>query len=133
MPVRQTSIETTALSITLLAVATIVYYEAGAECGFPRSPPEVEKGEPPLSPTDEMIQQAEKVMQDLTEGVECSPGSAPDGNTTEGTLQSVREHLGLDESPGVPHVRHPEEYDRTRGRARRQGIRSPAAGCWILL
>ena len=99
VPVRQTSIETMALLITLLAVATIVYYEAGAEFGFPRTSPEVEKGEPPLLSTDDMIQQAEKVMQDLTEGVECPPGSAPNGNMLEGDQNRVIDGFSTTETP----------------------------------
>ena len=146
VPVRQTSIETTALSITLLAVATIVYYKAGTECGFPRTPPKVEKGELPLLPTDEMIQQAEKVMQDLTEGVECPPGSAPNGNTSEGdrnrvidgfptmedTPQPVRKRLGLDEPPGVIHVRHPER-STTGHEGRRVSKSNTTNRGWILV
>ena len=115
VPVRQTSIKTTALSITLLAVATIVYYEAGAECGFPRTPPEVEEGEPPLLPTNEMIQQAEKVMQHSTEGVECPPGSAPNDNTSEGYQNRVRNRRFPDDKG------HPATVERVFGPRRASG------------
>lgn len=94
------------MSITLLAVATIVYYEAGAECGFPRTPPEVEKGEPPLLPTNKMIQQTEKVMQDLTEGVGCPPGSASNGNTLEGEQNRVIEGFPTTEDTPQPVREH---------------------------